>query len=129
VLEWPSAVLQGRTQGIASFCLLASLACSLIIVIGHVTGSEFTRHVAWPAGIIVLLILTVASRAVQDGLAAPEELQRYSDYAGKIRYLRGRFEGSQDATYKLNLMLEMERAALEELKGFLRAHSEARFVM
>ena len=74
-------------------------------------------------------MVTVATRAVQDGLAAPEELQRYNDYAGKIRYLLGRFDASKDATDKLELMVEMERAALEELKGFLRAHSEARFVV
>jgi hypothetical protein len=29
-------------------------------------------------------------------LAAPEELQRYNDYAGKIRYLLQRFDGSHD---------------------------------
>jgi hypothetical protein len=129
VLKWPAAVLQQRIQGFTAFCLLGSLICSAVIVIGHVTGMEFAHHIGWPAGIIVLLVLTVAGRAIQDGLAAPEELQRYNDYAGKIRYLLGRFDTSHDAAEKLELMVEMERAALEELKGFLRAHSEARFVI
>ena len=80
-------------------------------------------------GIIALLILNVATRAVQDGLAAPEELQRYNDYAGKIRYLLQRFDDSRDVDEKLLMMGEMERAALEELKGFLRAHFEARFIV
>jgi hypothetical protein len=129
ILKWPSAVLQQRAQGFTAFCLLGSLAFSTVIVIGHMTGFEFAHQIGWPAGIIVLLILTVAGRAVQDGLAAPEELQRYNDYAGKIRYLIGRFDTSHDPSEKLDLMVEMERAALEELKGFLRAHSEARFVL
>ena len=103
--------------------------CSLVIVIGHVARVEFAIHILLPAAIIVFLIFTVATRAVQDGLAAPEELQRYNDYAGKIRYLLRRFDSSREPAEKLELMAEMERAALEELKGFLRAHSEARFVL
>jgi hypothetical protein len=129
ILKWPAALLQERMQGLASFCLLGSLICSLIIVIGHLFHIEFTNSVWWPAAIIVLLIMNVAARAVQDGLAAPEELQRYNDYAGTIHYLLERFDASRDPAEKLELMAEMERAALEELKGFLRAHSEARFVL
>jgi hypothetical protein len=129
VLKWPSAVLQSRTQGFSAFCLGGSLLCSLLIVLGHALGLELSHHPILPAAIIVFLILTVAARAVQDGLAAPEELQRYNDYAGKVRYLLDRFDSSRDAAEKLELMAEMERAALEELKGFLRAHYEARFVL
>jgi hypothetical protein len=129
ILKWPSAILQQRTQAMAAFCFLGSLVFSLVIIIGHVTGLEFAHHIGWQAGIITFLILTVAARSVQDGLAAPEELQRYNDYAGKIRYLMGRFDTSRNPAEKLELMAEMERAALEELKGFLRAHSEARFVL
>lgn len=129
ILKWPAALLQGRMQGLASFCLLGSLVCSLIIVGGHFFHIEFANSIGLPATIIGLLILNVAARAVQDGLAAPEELQRYSDYAGKIHYLLERFDASHNPAEKLELMAEMERAALEELKGFLRAHSEARFVL
>ncbi len=129
ILKWPAAVLQERTQALASFCLIGSLLCSLVIVIGHLTGIEFAHHLGWPAGIITLLILNVATRAVQDGLAAPEELQRYNDYAGKTKYLLQRFDDSNDPAEKIELMGEMERAALEELKGFLRAHFEARFIV
>lgn len=129
ILKWPAAILQERTQALASFCLIGSLVCSLVIVIGHLTGIEFAHHPGWSAGIITLLIINVATRAVQDGLAAPEELQRYNDYAGKIRYLLQRFDDSHDPAEKIELMGEMERAALEELKGFLRAHFEARFIV
>jgi hypothetical protein len=107
-------VLQSRTKGVASFCLIGSLAISLLIVIGHITGWEVAHHPGWSAGIIALMIINVASRAVQDGPAAPEELQRYNDYSGKIRYLLTRFEASHDVDEKLQLMGEMERAALEE---------------
>jgi hypothetical protein len=129
ILKWPAAILQERTQALASFCLIGSLVCSFVIVVGHLMGTEFAHHLGWPAGIITLLILNVATRAVQDGLAAPEELQRYNDYAGKTRYLLQRFDDSRDVDEKLLMMGEMERAALEELKGFLRANFEARFIV
>jgi len=129
ILKWPAAVLQARTQALASFCLIGSLVFSMVIVVGHLAGIEIAHHIGWPAGIVTLLILNVATRAVQDGLAAPEEFQRYTDYAGKTRYLMHRFDASRDPAEKLDLMREMERAALEEFKGFLRAHFEARFVL
>ena len=113
----------------ATMCLVLSLVCSLIIVIGHFAVWPFSKGPELPVLIIIFLILNVAARAVQDGLAAPEELQRYNDYAGKIQYLRQRFETEHSQREKLELMVEMERAALEELKGFLRAHSEARFIV
>jgi hypothetical protein len=129
ILQWPAAVLQERMQALASFCLIGSLVCSLVIVIGHLSEWEFANTPGWPVGIITLLILNVATRAVQDGLAAPEELQRYNDYAGKTRYLLQRFDDTHNPAEKIEMMGEMERAAFEELKGFLRAQFEARFIV
>jgi hypothetical protein len=129
ILKWPTAVLQERMQFCATFCLVLSLVCSLVTVIGHIAGWEIASGPALPVATIVLLILNVAARAVQDGLAAPEELQRYNDYAAKIEYLRRRFDAEHSPEEKLKLMVEMERAALAELKGFLRAHFEARFIV
>lgn len=129
ILKWPAAVLQSRMQFWVSFCLLTSLLCSLLIIIGHFASWEWTTEPYLPVAIICLLVINVAARAVQDGLAAPEEFQRYNDYAGKIAYLRQRFEEVHSPQEKLDLMVEMERAALEELKGFLRAYDEATFIL
>ncbi len=128
ILKWPAAVLQSRIQFFTSMCLVLSLGCSLLIIVGHWTQWTWTEPYL-PAAIISLLVLNVTGRAVQDGLAAPEEFQRYNDYAGKIAYLKQRFETVQTNEEKLNVMVEMERAALEELKGFLRAHDEAKFIV
>jgi hypothetical protein len=126
---WPAPVLVGRTELLASFCLLGALLSSFFVVIGHFLMPPIIYGAALPCVIVALMILNVAIKAVQDGLAAHEETQRYSDIAGKARYLLTRFEGSRDSQEKLQLMKEMERAALEELKGFLRANSEARFIV
>lgn len=129
ILKWPAAVLQERAQAGATFCLILSLGCSLTIVVGHFFHFEFSSSPTLPIAIIVLLVLNVAARAVQDGLAAPEEVQRYSDYAGKIEYLNRRFIANDSREERLRVMIEMERAALEELIGFLRAHFEAKFIL
>lgn len=129
ILKWPAAVLQARMQFWASFFLVGSLLCSLAVVIGHFAGWKWTTEPYLPVAIIAFLVLNVAARAVQDGLAGPEEFQRYNDYAGKIAYLKQRFEDAHSPQEKLDLMVEMERAALEELKGFLRAHDEAKFIL
>jgi hypothetical protein len=132
-LDWPAPVLVRRTETLASLCLLSALLVSCVIVIGMLTGHFATMPVVYevtlPGAIIGLMILNVATRALQDGLAVHEETQRYSDYAGKSRYLLTRFDASRDRQEKCQLMKEMERAAVEELKGFLRAHSEARFII
>ena len=129
ILKWPVALLQMRTEAVASFCLITSLVFSLIIVVGHATEIDVTKTLFWQAGIITLLIVNMAARTVQDGLATSEELERYNDYAGKTRYLMQRFDDSSEPFEKLALMAEMERAALEELTSFLRAHSNARFIV
>lgn len=129
ILKWPAALLQDRMQAVAVTCLLGSLMCSVVIVVGHLLHSEVASHIGLPVTIVICLVLTVVARAVQDGLAAPEELQRYRDYAGKVRHLLARFDLAGTPAARLELMAEMERAAFEELRGFLRAQSEARFVL
>ena len=127
--SWPPIVLQQRIETIASFCLIGSLLLSIFITLGHFIEWPIVRNLAISSTVILLMILNVATRAIQDGLAAPEEVQRYNEYSGKIHYLLARFEASQDDQEKLQVMEDMERAAFEELKGFLRAHARARFIL
>ena len=127
--KWPINLLKSRLTAVVSACLLLALAVSGYIVVGHFGEWPLAHSVALPGFILCLLVMNVATRAVLDGLAVREESQRYADYAGEVRYLLTKFEASHDSGEKLRLMQEMERAAVEELKSFLRAHSEARFVV
>lgn len=129
VLSWPAKVLQERLEKLASACLLLSLCASTLIIVGHFAHFTLPSTPPLPAVIVILMILNVAIREVGAGLTAPESLERYHDYAEKIRYLLTRFDESSNAEKKFNLMEEMERAALEELKGFLRAHHNAKFII
>jgi hypothetical protein len=127
--RWPTNVLNDRLTGLTSSCILGALAVSAYIVGGHFLHWPGAHSVALPALILCFLVVTVATRGVLDGLAVREEIQRYSDYSGEVRYLLTKFEASRDPEERMRLMQDMERAAVEELKGFLRAHSEAKFIL
>lgn len=128
-LKWPAQVMQRRCEAFTSICLASSLIISLAIVISRLAGGSDVLLASLSGAIVSLMILTVSVRAVQDGLAVPEETQRYNDLAGKVRYLRTMFTATENQQKKLRAMEEMERAALEELKGFLRSYYEARFIV
>jgi hypothetical protein len=128
ILKWPIRVLQDRTTFLARSCVLISLICSVAVVVFYSSGGERTAALLSTA-IIILMIGNVIVRTIQDGLAAPNELERYRDYQQKTRYLLQEFDHSSSDDEKLGHMRDMERAAIEELRGFLRANEEARFVL
>jgi len=127
--RWPTNVLNDRLTRLTSGCVMVALGVSAYIVLGHFLHWPGAHSVALPALILCFLVLTVATRGVLDGLAVREESQRYSDYVGEVRYLLTKFEASHDSEERLRLMQDMERAAVEELKSFLRAHTEAKFIL
>lgn len=127
--RWPLPVLQSRLSTVTSSCLIGALCVSAVILVSHFFDWPIAHTAALPAVILCLLVLTAAIRAVQDGLAVREEVQRYVDYDGEVRYLLTKFEGSNDQAEKLRFMHDMERAVVDELKDFLRAHSESKFIV
>jgi hypothetical protein len=128
VTKWPTRVLQDRTTFLARFCVWISLLCSLVVIVSHIAGNDEVAAFLSVA-IVVLLVINVIARTIQDGLASPKELERYRDYQQKARYLMQGFDHAAAAEEKLAFMRDMERAAIEELRSFLRANEEARFVL
>jgi hypothetical protein len=127
--KWPINVLNDRLGSLTSTCLVGALAVSFYIVAAHFMHWPMQHSVALPAVILCFLVLNVSTRGVLDGLAVREESQRYTDYAGEVRYLLTKFESTHDRRERMRLMQDMERAAVEEMKGFLRSHLEARFIL
>jgi hypothetical protein len=76
-----------------------------------------------------MAVLGIAFRTVQEGLAISKDIERYRDYRGKVRRLFLCFEETQDRSKKLRLMEELELSAVDELRGFLRAHRESGFAL
>jgi hypothetical protein len=127
--RWPTSVLKERLGSLSSFCIIGALFASAYVVVAHFADLPLADSPAMPAVSLCFLVLNVTARGIMDGFAVREESQRYVDYAGEVRYLLTRFESTRDQSERLQLMQDMERAAIEELKGFLRAHSEAKFVV
>lgn len=127
--RWPTSVLKERLGSLSSFCIIGALLASAYVVVAHFAELPLADSPAMPALSLCLLVLNVTARGIMDGLAVREESQRYVDYAGEVRYLLTRFENASNPAERLQLMQEMERAAVEELKGFLRAHFEAKFIV
>ena len=80
-------------------------------------------------GAIVIALIGAALRAIQEGLALEKELERYNDYRGRTSQLYDRFKQRTDTKERLNLMEELELASVDEMRGFLRTHYNARFVL
>lgn len=127
--QWPAVVLERRAEALASFCLVTALLLSVFTVICNFAMPQLLQSAMLPGAVMALLVLNVAVRAAQDGLAAAAESHRYHEYSGKIQYLLMRFEAERDPEEKRELMEELEREAVEELRGFLRVHSDARFII
>ena len=99
-------------------------------------GSHGTRHFKRASltpylgvATLALAIFGVALRTIQDGLGIAKDIERYRDYRGKVRRSLLYFEETTDQHRKLQLMEEMEIAIVDELKGFLRTHRDAAFIL
>jgi hypothetical protein len=87
-------------------------------------GSQWVHVVAiWCA------IFALAIRAMEDGLGAKDETERYRDYRSSLEAIRKRFEQATHPAEKLRIMEEMERLSYEEMCSFLRNAHDTRFVM
>ncbi len=128
-LKWPLVRQESAIRGCVSFCFIAALLCSVVIIMNRYF--EIKPRIAPYLGgaTLGIAIVGVAFRTIQDGLGITKDIERYRDYRGKVRRLLLYFEETDDQHRKLRLMEDMEIAVVDELKGFLRTHREAAFVL
>ena len=127
-LKWPMLRQESAIQGVVSFCFISTLLLSVVVILNGYF--EFIPPSVAPfvgCAVLVLAIVGIAFRTIQDGLGISKDIERYRDYRGKVRRLLFLFEASNDQQKKLRLMEEMEIAVVDELKGFLRTHRDAAF--
>jgi len=80
-------------------------------------------------GIICVVIGILAVRTLEEGLQPAREVERYSRYHSSLTSLLDRFDNAADPEEKLRIMLEVERASYQEMRGFLETNYEARYVL
>ena len=137
-LKWPAVKQMDVLSGAASFCFVCALICSGILIYayavdvlknGSSVGISQNAQEYIRIGAVAIALVGAALRTVQEGLAPDKEIERYKDYRGRTSQLRDRFTRSSDIKERLHLMEELELASVEEMKGFLRTHHHASFIL
>jgi hypothetical protein len=128
-LKWPPTCQLAALSTAASVCFVGALLFSGALVYGHAFGMQEDVELRVRTGAIVVAVIGAALRTLQAGFAPDKEIERYSDYRARTSQLWDRFRRTSDPKEKLRLMEEMEEAAVDEMKGFLRTHYNANFVL
>jgi hypothetical protein len=128
-LAWGLVQQRKVIETIVSCLLLFAFACSAGIIINRYFDLCPACNLYLGSATLVFAILGIAFRTIQDGLAIPREIERYRDYQTKCDRLLLYFDQTADSDTKVHVMELMELAAVDELRGFLRAHRDARFVL
>jgi hypothetical protein len=78
---------------------------------------------------IWIAIIPLAIRTLEEGLQPQREVERYENYRNICKLKKEAYESARSTEEKCALMIEMERASIEEMRLFLKTHLSARFVM
>ena len=128
-LNWPVLRQEAAIRSVVSFCFYAALLCSIAVIANQWLGFRpgYAPHLGSMA--LIIAIVGIAFRTVQDGLGISRDIERYRDYRGRTRRLRVAFESEPKLHERLKIMEELELESVNEMRGFLRTHREAVFVL
>ena len=128
-LKWPPAVQRAALSGASGSCFVNALICSVFLVWAHLFGADEQVELYLRTTAIVIALLGVGLRAVQEGLGIEREIDRYQEYRERISLLRDRFKNTSDEKERLHIMEEFEVVSVQEMQDFMRTHQKAKFVL
>jgi len=128
-LKWPLLRQESAIRTAVSFCFVTALLCSVAVIMNRYFAFRPSLNPSLGSATLAIAIIAISLRTIQEGLGITKDIERYRDYRGKVRRLLLCFEEATDQHKKLRLMEEMELAGVDELRGFLRAHGEATFIL
>lgn len=100
---------------------------------GYVEGATPKQPKLWFLFLLglagALTAAVVAIRVLNEGLLHRTEAERYEWYLASVRSIDRRFESTDAAAGRIELLRELERLAYQEMRRFLLAFQEARFIM
>jgi len=128
-VKWPAICQVAVLSSLSSVCFIAALISSAILAYDDAFGIPWNTELYVRTGAISAALIGGALRTIQEGFAPAKELERYQDYRGRTAQLRDRFKRTTDARERLHLMEELELASVNEMKGFLRTHVAASFLL
>jgi hypothetical protein len=122
--EWVSKL----SDALTAVLLLAT------VTVGVGSIDAFVRGANPHYRIIVAFVATISSssvvamRALKDGLLFGADAERYKWYSAAVRTLHNRFERA-DRLQKVHVLRELEHVVYQEMRRFILAAKQARFVM
>jgi hypothetical protein len=120
---------------VAAFSAIA-LVCVLLIMLIHglvISGVAF--GISWMTSPLVHVaaiwtaIVVLAVRTLEEGLQPGREVERLRQYQSTIKLAYQRFREATTIAEKTAAMKQMEEASYQEMVIFLKASSDAKFVM
>ncbi|HJQ33429.1 MAG TPA: hypothetical protein VJ866_14680 [Pyrinomonadaceae bacterium] len=109
--------------------LTALVLLHVSILTSHIGGWHLLEGAWVHVAIVWAALLAVAVKTLSEGFALTREIERYEEYHAVVSGLKQAFRTAESPRRKLQIIIEMEKAAFEELRVFLRSHHEATFIM
>jgi len=109
--------------------LVTLVVVHLGIVIGHFAGLSVWEGPLTHVAVVWLALLAVAAKTLAEGFALTSEIERYEEYRAIVSGLTQAFQATENPHTKVRIMMDMEKAAFEEMRSFLRSHHNATFIM
>jgi hypothetical protein len=116
-------------NGVWIAALISLVMTHVLVVLANFTGWQHWEGAEIHIVIVWFALLAVATKTLSEGLALRREIERYEEYRAVVSGLKQAFQAAESPQTKVRMMMEMERAAFEEMRAFLRSHHEATFIM
>jgi hypothetical protein len=112
------------------------LGCIFLVFVAHLTiatsialrlGDSLTPYIHLL--IILTVIVILAVHTLEEGLQPGREVERYARYRSSMLSLLNRFDRAPNPEERIRIMLEAERTAYQEMRGFLKTNYDAHYVL
>jgi hypothetical protein len=128
-----SSIPRSQAEVLANFgflCIVGLCLLHILVLLVVLVPSGFGKY-GWLFSIaaIWIALAALAGRAIEQGLQPEREVERYQQYGSGLRAVRDRFDRAQTPVERLQIMIEMEQLAFDEIRNFLITNDRARFVM
>jgi len=132
ILEWlsNSSIL---VVTLVHACVLVIVVLAFVFCVSNVFADLRWAVIITPIfffSIMTLAVISLCLHAFARGLQPEREIERYQQYRSTLAAIRDQFDEANDATEKIKVMWQMERAAFAEMRNFVLTHyGRASFAM
>lgn len=121
---WLSNSFWARVVGAAAAITLAGALCGSFLTLAMPKASAWT-----PLVVTACIVAGIAARSWGEGMRFEEEQDHYIGMHTKYRSLKSRWDAAITNADKLLIVKDLEAVAMNELRGFLRVHARAQFII